>query len=29
LVIDATERNFHVAIEALLDVGSFIISRKG
>ncbi len=29
LVIDATERNFHVAIEALLDVGSFIIARKG
>jgi len=29
LVVDATERNFHVAIEALLDTGSFIISRKG
>ncbi|RDD53660.1 MAG: DUF86 domain-containing protein [Candidatus Korarchaeota archaeon NZ13-K] len=29
LVIDATERNFHVAIEALLDTGSFIISKKG
>ncbi|PLJ78458.1 MAG: hypothetical protein B7L53_00460 [Thermofilum sp. NZ13] len=29
LVIDATERNFQVAIEALLDVGSFIISKKG
>ncbi len=29
LVIDTTERNFHVAIEAPLDVGSFIIAKKG
>ncbi len=29
LVIDAAERNFQVAIEALLDVGSFIIAKKG
>ena len=29
LLRDATKRNLHVAIEALLDVGSFIISREG
>lgn len=29
LVVDATERNVHAAIEALLGTGSFIISKKG
>ncbi|RLI09918.1 hypothetical protein DRO33_06125 [Candidatus Bathyarchaeota archaeon] len=28
-VMDSTERNFQVAIEAVLDVGSFIVARKG
>ncbi len=28
-VMDSAERNFQVAIEAVLDVGSFIIAKKG
>ncbi len=27
--MDSAERNFHIAIEAILDVGSFLISKKG
>jgi len=28
-VMDSAERNFHVAIESILDVSSFLISKKG